>query len=460
MQIASASKFLLPFPSKTGREWLRWAYTLWVVLAVAASVKAIVQPDSHSVYMIFAAASRHWWADLPLYTFYEGLDTYRYTPTFAVAMTPLAVLPDWAGAILWNLMSIALLLWALRRFVREILPGEWPPAREALLVALVLVGSLRGIWSAQSNALVIALAMLAAVAIQRKRWWTASLLLAVPVFVKLWPVALVLLLVVLWPRQLLARFSAVMAVGLTVPFLTRPAAVVCQQYYEYYYWLTGCLSLGRWSGYRDAVTIFEQLGIELHRYVYPVIQLEAALLLLGWCLWQRQQLGSTRRLLLSILAIWPAWQLLLGPGSERLTYGIIAIAASWALLESFAQKRCRVLAATAWGMISVFSMGTFERLAQPAVPFAPALLPSGVVVFILWLMVHETAPRTVTADLPPSRDLVPTALVRRAMEVDCPDSRRIAQSNQSVLGARGLVGSRDDLGQPISFAGDAKWVGR
>ena len=107
------------------------------------------------------------------------------------------------------------------------------------------------------------------------------------------------------------------------------------------------------------------MGLEPGRWAYQVLQVETALFVLGWCLWQRQQLGSTRRLLCSILAIWPAWQLLFGPGSERLTYGIIAVAATWALLISFADKRHRVLAAAAWGLISLFSMGAFERALQP-----------------------------------------------------------------------------------------------
>ena len=401
----SRSSLLSPIAQ---REWLHRAIALWAVLAVAVSVKTIVQPDTHSVYMIFAAAARHWWSDVPLYTFYEGLDTYRYTPTFAIALTPLAVLPNSLGGVLWNLLSIGVLLWALHRFVAEVLPGRWPPRREALLVALVMVGMLRGIWSGQSNALVIALAMLGAVAIRRERWWRASILLAVPVLIKLWPIALVLLLCVFWPRQLIGRFSAALAAGLAVPFLTRPAPIVCQQYYEYYYWLTGCLSLGRWGGYRDALTIFQQWDLHLGRWGYQVLQAEAALLVLGWCLWQRQQVGSQRRLLTSILAAWAAWQLLFGPGSERLTYGIIAVPATWALLESFARRRHRVLAAISWALLSLFSMGAFERAVEPVLPFAPALLPLGAVAFLAWLVIHETAPGEPVAAF---RGLAPARLV-------------------------------------------------
>jgi len=342
------------------------------------------------------------------------------------------VLPHWLGGILWNLLGIAALLWAMRQFVREVLPGHWPPWREAMLVALVLVGTLRGSWSAQSNALVIAMAMLAAVAVKKERWWAASVLLAAPVFIKLWPMALALLLMACWPRQLVGRFCVVLAAGLLVPFLTRPPGAVYQQYYEYYFWLTGPLSLDRWGGYRDAVTIFEQMGLHLGRYGYPVLQAEAAMLALAWCLWQRQQLGSERRLLTSILAVWPAWQLLFGPGSERLTYGIIAVAAAWALLVSFAEKRLRLLAGAAWLLLSLFSMGAFERAVQPVLPCAPALLPLGVLLFVSWLVIHETAPATAATACQPAAALLPAPFLVR---IQAKPAGRLEAKSQAADGS-------------------------
>jgi len=429
VQNVSASEPPL-FEPEWERQWLHKAIALWVVLAVAVSVKTIIEPSLHEVYTIFAAASRHWWADAPLYTFYEGMDTYRYTPTFAIALSPLAMLPDRLGGILWNLLSIAVLVWAIRRFVREVLPGDWPPWREGLLLALVVVGSLRGIWSAQSNALVIALALLAAVAIKGRRWWAASFLLAVPVFIKLWPMALVLLLVACWPRQLIGRFSLVAAAGLLVPFFTRPAGVVCRQYTDYYFWLTGPLSQARCGGYRDAITIFEQARLDVGRESYLLVQLATAALVLAWCLWRRR-LDSTGRLLVSILSMWAAWQLLFGPGTERLTYGLIAPMSTWALLVSFAEKRLRLLSAAAWLLLSLFSMGAFERAMEPIVPFAPALLPAGVAVFIAWLVLHETAPASVSLPQGPAAAPVPPPHLSRRKAAGRPGSGQTAASRRA-----------------------------
>jgi len=234
--------------------WLRRGMALWIVLTVAVTVKTLVQGDHHSVYKIFAVASQNWWADLSLYQWNEGVDVYRYSPTFAVAFTPFAVLPSRLGNILWNLGSLFLLLWSLRLLVRHVLPGEWTPWREGLFLGLAALISMAMIWVAQSNTLVIALIAFSAVAIVRQRWWMASCLMALPVFIKLWPMALVLLLMACWPRQLTWRFPVPMAVLTAVPFLTRPLNTVWQQYYSWYICLTR-FQQGRYPGYRDAWTI-------------------------------------------------------------------------------------------------------------------------------------------------------------------------------------------------------------
>ena len=211
----------------TAGPHVRQALVLWAILAVAVCVK-IVKLDAHrQVYLVFAAASRHWWADKPLYITYgleEGIDVFRYSPTFAVAFTPLAYLPDRLGAAVWILASVAILVWALHVLVRDVLPppvgkgDRWSPWQERLFLTLTLGGSAVGIWSGQSNALVLALVALGLAAVVRRRWWTASLLLAMPVFIKIWPLAIVLLLVACWPRQLTGRFIAACLVLALIPF--------------------------------------------------------------------------------------------------------------------------------------------------------------------------------------------------------------------------------------------------
>jgi len=367
------------------RVWLTRAGCLWLLLAVAASVKAVTRPGVHSVYPYFPVAARHWWANLNLYDHYPGFDPYRYSPTFAVAATPFGLIPDSWGGVVWIIGSVGLLFWALRSWARISLPGGWTPGREAVFLALALPVSIGGIWSAQSNALILAMVLLAMLAITRQQWWRASWLLAAPVFIKIWPLVVLLLLLVRWPRQLAARFAAAVAILAAVPFGTKPWPFVCQQYHDWYVCLTGPLQ-GRWGGYRDAWTIWEQLAAPVDAHAYKLLQLATLAAVFGWCFWQSRRTPSDASFLAAVLAIWSAWQLLFGPGTERLTYGLVAPSLAAAVLASHRSRRLRGLILAAWLLTTLFSMGDIEKEVARVMPHAEILLPCGIVAFFAGLV--------------------------------------------------------------------------
>lgn len=414
----------MPLQLMSADPYLRRALVLWACLAVAVCIKSAVSTDPHSVYPQFAAASHHWWADKSLYADYEkteGIDGYRYSPAFAVAFSPLAYLPPRLGTAIWGVISIAILVWALHVFARDVLPGQWPPKREGIFLTLALPGSVIGIWSAQSNAIVIATIMLALAAIVRHRWWAAAMLLAIPVFIKLWPIAIVMLLLVFWPRQRAWRFAIACAALAIVPFVTRPPSTIAWQYHEWYAALTGPFQ-GRWGGYRDAYTIWETLHPPVNETIYRALQLLGAFAVFLWCCWQHRRLKATFagtgmevfvtrapsfsestsrqpppspssnqecRFLVLILSIWAAWQLFLGPCTEQLTYGIIAPSTAWAVIVSFDEKRARWLTITACAMLALLPSGDIETAVLQVSPAGKALLPVAVLLFVVWLIWHE-----------------------------------------------------------------------
>lgn len=359
------------------------ALALWCVVGAAVSVKSRLQPWERTVYPCFYYASLGWWNGDSMYE----KTGYQYTPTFAIANTPLALCGVSAGAALFTLASMVLLFSAVIALARHVLPGKWTDRSVSLLLSLTLAGALRGIWANQSNALVIGLVLWAAVAVIRSRWWSGAALLAAPVFVKIWPAAVAMLIVACWPRKLWWRFAVAMLVLAAVPLLTASLQYVLWQFAEYSVRLDYVHQV-RFSGYRDAWTIAEQF-VEPNRHVYLTVQLLSALGVLAFCLWRRYRAPSPRHAMTALLCAWLAWQLLFGPGSERLTYGILAPLAGWAVIESFAQSRRRGLALTAWTLSTVLGAGEMERLLAPLVPAAPAFQPLGVVIFAVWLLAHE-----------------------------------------------------------------------
>ncbi len=410
------------FGAKT--DWMRLAVLLWIILTVAVCVKTIVQPTRRTVYPVFALGSQHWWQDVPLHATYKGrtdVDLYRYSPTFAIAFTPFALLPDWLGGLFWNLLCIGIFFFSLRRLVEVLLPGAWPPYREGIFLCLALVGSVRGIWAGLSNGLLFAMVIFAAISIMRNRNKTAAWLLAGAVYIKVWPIAAALLLIACWPRRLFGHFVVAIVALALVPYLTRPFGVVNMQYAQ---WYTSVVEVqqDRWPGVRDFWTVLEYLHLSGWHPLYYIIMFSTAVVACGWVLYQKRRnvgvcffgtgyLGTgffgtgdksvpchdtsndnqaMRNLLTLVVATWISWQLLFGPGSERLTYQIISPIATWALVASWGERRGRWMTLPAWLCVGILGTGAVERALLPVWSGANSILPLGAIIFVVWLVVHET----------------------------------------------------------------------
>jgi hypothetical protein len=373
-----------------------------LVLAVAASVRTLHRPAKHTVFPLFVAGAQRYAADLPLYQKQPGLDYFRYPPLFAIVITPLGWLGLRAGGVLWAWVSCAVLLAGLWRFARAVLPDTWREGRTALFLALAAVGSARGVWNGQSNALIVGLLLLGAVEIVRRRWWRSAFLLSASVWLKLTPLAPVLLLGALWPRRLAPRLLVALALLALVPFLTRPPEIVCEHYRDWFAHLVGS-STQRWPGFRDAWTVWEvtrylftpgQARLEFAKCFdsapYRALQLLTAGATAVWCLWQKRQGAGPCRLVTLTLAMGCAWLMLFGPAVEHSTYVFLAAPLSWALLAGHEWRGGRWLIATAFLLVMVLGWGTLTTPVAAALPvIEPGIylaLPVGTALFIVWLI--------------------------------------------------------------------------
>ena len=386
-------KAFLPAPLEDGTRprshLFNFAVQLWIAMAVAVSVKCVVSPRMHTNYPHFEYGAKQWLAEEDMYAVQEvdgvRLD-YRYSPAFAVAMVPLAALPNWLGGIVFSWLNVAPFFLAMRALPGRVLPGRWTPQREAVWLILVLAASLRMFWAVQSSPLVLALVVFGAIAARDRRFWLAAVLLAIPVHVKIWPVAAAMLLAACWPRQLLGRFAVGLAGAGLIPFLTKPFSVVCFQYHAWYAALVGPMQVRNVC--YDAWTIWELIHEPVSKTCYLLLQLSTALLALALVLRQRRQGSDPRRLLTFLLALWTAWQMLFGPGTERNTFGVIAPLTSWALITALEARRGRAWMLPAFVLTTVLANGTVERTLAPWFPAVTAAHPLGVLLFAVWVVCY------------------------------------------------------------------------
>jgi hypothetical protein len=308
---------------------------------------------------------------------------------FAVLFTPFGLLPTRLGGPLWSLFNVAVLFFALTRLLRQVFPEKWTERQQGLYLILTLIGSVRGLWASQTNSLIIALVALAAAAILERRWWLAAFLLAAPVYIKVWPIAVAMLLIACWPHKLGWRFAVALVLLALLPFLTKPPAVAWRHYQEWWAMLVGSLKI-RYI-YRDAWTIWELVSPPVPPKLYQCLQLGMAGVTLLLCLWQRWwRQESDRQVLTFVLGIWCVWQLVFGPGVERNTICLIGPLVAWGVVTGW-QQRWFGIVAVAYALLALFSFGEFERVGLRISPWFLTVLPIGSFLFGVWLVLTAAA---------------------------------------------------------------------
>jgi len=385
---------------------LQVSLALWIALFVAVGIKDLAYPDIHTVYPCYQDAALIWLAGGDLYDSATTGFMYRYGPAFAFSMTPLAVLPMALGGLLWSWLNFGLFFATVGKLIQRGLPGNWHARHQAIFLSLVLLGTIRTIWSGQCNLLVFSLVALAMLAIQDQRWWGAAFLLAIPIHIKVWPLVPALLLIACWPRKLALRIPAAMLAIAAAPLATKPWSWVWRQYVGWYELLRGPALIRH--TYRDAWTLWEIVHepVPATAYMYLQVLSGAAVLLL--CLWQVRRGLSIQRRLLFVLVSWAAWQMTFGPATERTTFGLIAPLSAWGLATAFQQRRGRLLMTVAFGLMTCGNVGAIERALMDYAPIVLAAHPIGAMLFFAWFLDWN---RAAADGLPACR---PSTAIRRA----------------------------------------------
>jgi hypothetical protein len=136
-------------------------------------------------YLIFKSSFRHLIHNQDLYQPFpaEHFDLYKYSPTFALLMAPLAYLPDVLGLIFWNLINVFVFLYVLWNLsFKNNKVKIWAVG----FVLLVLITSMQ---NSQSNALIAGLMILGFSFAEKQKFLPAAFLITLTFFIKLFGIA-------------------------------------------------------------------------------------------------------------------------------------------------------------------------------------------------------------------------------------------------------------------------------
>ena len=326
----------LPSSTSCERSQARWvglSWAVWVTLVVAMAAYAHARPQSHTVYDIYSAAARRWMAGEDVYV--RTREYFRYSPLFAASLTPLAVLPDEWGGVVWKLANCGFLALGIGAWVRRLYPGEFSPTQVAAVFLLALPMSLHSMYNSQANLMMLASLLLGVAAAADGKWNRAAAWLAWATLVKGYPMALALLLAALFPRRFAPRFLFALGVGLLLPFaMQRPAFVQA----EYASWCTHLFDSTQIM--RERVRTVDWLAMIYYRPLsergFFALEVGGGLLVLARSLWERKRTSDPRAWLATTFDWFALWVVLLGPATEGCTYIVFAPTAAMAVVRAFA----------------------------------------------------------------------------------------------------------------------------
>lgn len=192
----------------------------WPLLIVVAALATYALRVRHEMadFAVYRMSAERALDAAPLYRADDGHYQFKYLPAFALALAPVAVVPEPVARAGWFALSVALLVLFVRLSIRT-LPAPRLPAHMLTVWVVVLMAKFYAheLNLGQSNVLLGVLAMGALVAVQRRQGALAGVLVGAAVFVK--PYALILLPWLYWSagRRALAAAGGVLGAGLLVP---------------------------------------------------------------------------------------------------------------------------------------------------------------------------------------------------------------------------------------------------
>lgn len=212
--------------------------TLWLVYLLAALVVSLLKISvghnqsgytAYENYLIFKNSFPHLLGGLNPYASYpaEQWDLYKYSPAFALAMAPFALLPDWLGLQLWNLLNALLLLGAVLNLpVLDV-------SKRRFMAWFILPELVVSMQNSQSNGLTAAFLLWTFIALEKQKPNSGAVWTAAGGFLKIFGIfAAVPALVYPHRRKFFIALAGWMALLLLAPLLVLSP----EQLWQVYVW--------------------------------------------------------------------------------------------------------------------------------------------------------------------------------------------------------------------------------
>jgi len=361
------------------------ALILWSILLVVVFIRAGFSPQKNTVVTTYVNAGHAWLTSADVY---KGIRGFVYSPVTAAFFAPLSLIPMLAANIVWRLLTTAVFLGGVAWWLKTDLHRWIPERRHTLVFILLFPLAIGNFNNGQVNPLVIGLLMMGIIAAHRERFTLAAFCIAVATYFKIYPLAVGLLLILLFPRKFSWRLIvALIVIGALSFLLQRPSYVLHQ--YELW-WQTRMTDNRMQYSYdiapRDLYLLFRLAHIDISRQLYTVVQLLSGAAIGLICLVGRYKRWSEDRLLAGMFSLVCGWMLLCGPATESATYVMLAPAAVLALAQAYCRPMplsMRTLITSSFVvLLMALTMNSFMNLKK--CPASMCVQPIGALIFVCY----------------------------------------------------------------------------
>lgn len=324
--------------------WERLAWTGWVVAVLVVCVRSALYPETRTVFPTYLSAGQHWQAGESLYDLKGPFhNAFRYSPLAAAFFTPFGMLSKPMANIAWRILGGALLAGGLLWWLKVVVPRPLTRSQTATIMVLTLPTVLPSLSHGQANLMLLGL-IVAGVAACQSGWFSlAAVCISVACWLKIYPIALGLLLVLVYPRRFGIRFAIALVAGFLLPFAFQSWDYVVAQYSDWIQYLQiddrETMPLDDWM--RDVRLLFRVYAQPMSARAYLALELATAAICAGWCVAARWLWRLESRQILFVLTLLACcWMTVFGPATEPSAWILLGpCVASALVLDRMLQAR-------------------------------------------------------------------------------------------------------------------------
>ena len=322
----------------------------------------------------------------------EGLyaDSYVYSPLVAALFAPLGSLPPALGAVIWLILDISIFLVGIVAMLRTDLYPNLGPRHYGVVLLLLLPMALSNLDIAQANPLLAGLLLLTIAAVRTGRWNMAAVGVALAAYLKIYPLAVGLLIFAIAPKQFGWRLLFALIIFGLLPFLFQHWDYVARQYGG---WVRQRIADNRFN-YPDSLATIDLWlllvrmgGLPIQQGAYRIFQAVSGISIALYCAVLQRQGWPLSRVLVTLFSLACVWMTLCGPATEGVTYLLLAPVIVFALVQAFLEPQAVPLRTLVCGAYALLFLTAAKNSLLPHLsPLTRMMQPLAALIFLCYCL--------------------------------------------------------------------------